>query len=315
MGAKQFNAEFSVPGTATYSLNRGFKPEPGNFQLTVTFTPDDRVGFMMLSTTRTIQVAAKSTPTASATPTISASPVPVSKPAPTPKPATIKVSELRKIGVVYFNNNEYFLDSRDRSALTDVSMVLNRNNYKTVVIQGNTDLKLGVDNTWLSRARAEAVSKFLTKAHRGPLYNRVWYAAKRPAAIGLDKKALALNRRVEIYAQVVTEQPVSVVPSISKNPANSNFQPISFNRNESFLDASDRNSLVSATQAMAKLGCTHVYLRGSHDQTKSSVNSYIGKSRVNAVKKFISELLPSLKFTVEPEFISAERVVQIRCTN
>ena len=93
------------------------------------------------------------------------------------------------------------------------------------------------------------------------------------------------------------------------------YPAILFNRNESFLDAGDRKTLVSAVQSMAKLGCTQVYLKGSHDQTRSVVNEYIGSNRVNAVKKFMAGLLPSLKFTIEPEFVSRDREVQIRCTN
>ena len=133
--------------------------------------------------------------------------------------------------------------------------------------------------------------------------------------MGLDKKSLALNRRVEIYAQVTVEKPTVAVTGAPQVPVSRGFDSISFNSNEYFLDATDRKSLVETVQSMAKLGCTQVYLKGSHDKTKSSVNAYIGANRVNAVKKFMAGLLPSLKFSIEPEFVSADRVVQIRCTN
>ncbi len=321
IGDQQLNAVFSVPGNALYSLSRGFKPDPGNLQLTVTFTPEDKATYMVLSTTRTIEVSPKPKPTPSPTPTISpspsasATPAALPKPTVTPKPTTVKVSELKQIGTIYFNNNEYFLDAKDRSSLVEISALVKSSKFETVIIQGNTDIKQGVDNYWLSKARAEAVSKYLASLTNGPFYNRVWYASKHPIAVGLDKKSLALNRRVEIYAQVTVEKPTVAVTGAPQVPVSRGFDSISFNRNEYFLDATDRKSLVETVQSMAKLGCTQVYLKGSHDKTKSSVNAYIGANRVNAVKKFMAGLLPSLKFSIEPEFVSADRVVQIRCTN
>ena len=321
IGDLQLNAIFSAPGNAVYSLSRGFKPDPGNLQLTVTFTPEDKATYMVLSTTRTIEVSPKPKPSPSPTPTISPSPsasaTPATSPKPviTPKPSTVKVSELKQIGVIYFNNNEYFLDAKDRSSLVEISALVKSSKFETVIIQGNTDIKQGVDNYWLSKARAEAVSKYLASLTNGPFYNRVWYASKHPIAVGLDKKSLALNRRVEIYAQVTVEKPTVAVTGAPQVPVSRGFDSISFNRNEYFLDATDRKSLVETVQSMAKLGCTQVYLKGSHDKTKSSVNAYIGANRVNAVKKFMAGLLPSLKFSIEPEFVSADRVVQIRCTN
>jgi hypothetical protein len=111
------------------------------------------------------------------------------------------------------------------------------------------------------------------------------------------------------------EKPVVAASNTPKSSVPTSYDSISFNRNESFLDAGDRKSLVSTVQNMAKLGCNHVYLKGSHDQTKSSVNAYIGTDRVNAVKKFMAGLLPTLKFTFEPEVVSSDRVVRIRCSN
>jgi hypothetical protein len=184
-------------------------------------------------------------------------------------------------------------------------------------VQGNTDIKLGVDNRWLSKARAEAVTDYLSPLVKSSSIVSAWFASRKPVAIGLDKAALAKNRRVDIFAVVPTIAPVTSINNnqTQRKPVSQSFEPISFNRNESFLDAGDRTSLVGAAQSIAKLGCTQVYLKGSHDQTKSVVNSYIGKDRVNAVKKFIANLLPTLKFTIEPEFVSNQRIVQIRCAN
>jgi outer membrane protein OmpA-like peptidoglycan-associated protein len=222
---------------------------------------------------------------------------------------------MEKIGTIYFKNNEYFLDAKDRTELKEISQQINDANFKTVIIQGNTDIKQGVDNFWLSKARAEAVSNYLSGLASAPLYNRVWYASRRPVAIGIDKVSLALNRRVEIYAQVSVEKPASTGSVEPKQTISMTFDDISFNRNEAFLDAGDRKSLLNTVQIMAKSGCTQVFLKGSHDSSKGSVNAFIGTNRAKAVRKFMAGLLPSLKFRMEPEFVSTERVVEIRCTN
>jgi uncharacterized repeat protein (TIGR02543 family) len=308
LGADQLSALFSVPGKIEYDFKQGFRPEIGELILTVTFTPENSSEYMVLSTSRVIQVL----------PIPKASPTPVAQPSQSSKPQTepVTVTELslKKIGVIYFRNNEYFLDAKDRAALKELSSMIKSQRFKTVIIQGNTDVKKGVDNYWLSRARAEAVSNYLGGLAPSPLYNRVWYASKRPVAIGLDKNSLALNRRVEIYVQVKTQKEVTSSPAPGFNLAKS-YQPIAFNRNESFLDADDRSSLLASVKDMAGLGCNRVYLKGSRDQSSSSVNSYIVTNRVGAVKNFMIGINPSLKFIIEPGFISANREVRIRCTN
>ena len=308
LNSDQLSALFSVPGKSEYNYKPGFKPEVGELKLTVTFTPENNSEYMVLSTSRVIQVVLK--PKASPTPTAQ----PFESTSPQPKPVTVTALSLKKIGAIYFRNNEYFLDVKDRTALKELSSEIKSQKLKTVIIQGNTDVKKGVDNYWLSRARAEAVSNYLAALAPSPLYNRVWYASKRPVAIGLDKKSLALNRRVEIYAQVKTQKEVSSSPAPSIQLAKS-YEAISFNRNESFLDAGDRKTLLAEVKDMASLGCKRVYLKGSRDQSSSSVNSYIVTNRVSAVKKFMTGINPSLKFTIEPGFISANREVRIRCSS
>jgi outer membrane protein OmpA-like peptidoglycan-associated protein len=308
LNSDQLNAVFSVPGKSEYNFKPGFKPEVGELKLTVTFTPENNSEYMVLSTSRVIQVLPKpkTSPTPIAQPSKSASPQ--------PKPLIVTALSLKKIGTIYFRNNEYFLDAKDRTALKELSLEIKAQNFKTVIIQGNTDVKKGVDNYWLSKARAEAVSNYLGALAPSPLYNRVWYASKRPVSIGLDKQSLALNRRVEIYVQVKTQKEVNASPAPSLNLAKS-YEPITFNRNESFLDADDRQILLASVKDMASLGCKRVYLKGSRDQTSSSVNSYIVTNRVGAVKKFMTGINPSLKFTIEPGFISANREVRIRCSS
>ena len=308
LNSDQLSALFSVPGESEYNYKSGFKPEVGELKLTVTFTPEKISEYMVLSTSRIIQILPK--PIMSPTPAAQ----PSKSPSMQPKPVTVTELSLKKISAIYFRNNEYFLDAKDRAALKGLSSMIKSQRFKTVIIQGNTDVKKGVDNYWLSRARAEAVSNYLGKLAPSPLYNRVWYASKRPVAIGLDKNSLALNRRVEIYVQVKTQKVVTSSPAPGFNLAKS-YQPIAFNRNESFLDADDRSSLLASVKDMAGLGCNRVYLNGSRDQSSSSVNSYIVTNRVGAVKNFMIGINPSLKFIIEPGFISANREVRIRCTN
>jgi outer membrane protein OmpA-like peptidoglycan-associated protein len=248
-------------------------------------------------------------------------PTPNSSPSPaaptTQKPKTVSFTSLRLVGVIHFNNNEYFLDQGDRKSLVSFSKEIAAASPTQIIVQGNTDIKAGVDNVWLSKARAEAVSKYLAPLLSKSIVISAWFASKKPVAIGIDKVSLAKNRRVDIYALVTTASPAPnpQQSEIKRGSVEESYQSISFNRNEYFLDAADRKSLVESVQNMAKLGCTQVYLKGSHDKTKSSVNAYIGANRVNAVKKFMAGLLPTLKFSIEPEFVSADRVVQIRCTN
>ncbi|CAB4534717.1 unannotated protein [freshwater metagenome] len=308
LNSDQLSAVFSVPGKIEYNLKQGFLPEIGEFKLTVTFTPENKSEYMVLSTSRIIQVLPK--PKASATPIAQ----PSKSASPQPDPVTDTLLSLKKIGEIYFRNNEYFLDAKDRTMLKEISSEIKSKKFKTVIVQGNTDVKKGVDNYWLSKARAEAVLNYLATLAPSPLYNRVWYASKRPVAIGLDKKSLALNRRVEIYAQVKTQKEVTSSPAPSINLVK-NYEPITFNRNESFLDAGDRKSLLASVRDMASFGCNHVYLKGSRDQSSSSVNSYIVTNRVGAIKKFMTSINPSLKFTIESGFISANREVRIRCSN
>lgn len=312
IGVDQLNAQFSVPGKVEYSLTPGTTPPAGSLAITVTFTPENRVNYLVVSTTKIIQVLVRAKPTPA--PSESASPIPVSEPVISVKPKTLMISQLKKLGVIYFNSNEYFLDAGDRSTLNEISIKLRLHNYSVVVIHGNTDLKLGVDNNWLSKARAESVSKFLFNADKNPQYIRAWFAARRPAAIGLDAKSLALNRRVEIYAQIsVAKEEVS--EPLSEKPRNDDMLgEISFRPHESFLDAYDRKSLVNSAKKIASIGCTRILLRASSWKNKSADAQTISAARVRQIRKFIAILLPSMQYTIT-EFNSPVRTVQIYCAN
>jgi hypothetical protein len=218
------------------------------------------------------------------------------------------------IGVVYFNSNEYFLDAEDRKTLDDLIIFIKNVNHQSLTVSGHTDSQDGLDSYWLSNIRAETVANYITKYVQIPALNRIWNASTKPAAIGLDSKSLSLNRRVEIYLPVEDVVPILSPSTVAKTPVKKSYKSISFNRNEYFLDAGDRKSILSTVKSMAKIGCTKVFLKGSSEKTKGSAGFNIATSRVKAVKKYMLTLLPKLKITSESSFVSSLRVVKIRCS-
>ncbi len=311
VGPSQLNAKFSVAGSAIYSAAEGDTPEIGDKTVEVVFTPNDRSRYMVLSTSRTFKVLPKIIPSNSPTPTPSS----VSTPTITPKPTTVKISQLKKIATIYFNTNEYFLDSKDRQDLLSASRLISRSKATVVYIEGNTDVKKGVDNMQLSRARAESVSNRLHQLIAKPTLNRMWFAASRPASPGINKASLALNRRVDIYIPMVIEKPIEEVSATSSNAISIAFPTISFNRNDYFLDASDRKILKEiAIQASSKK-CFKISLVGTRDQSSGAPNLTIASNRITAAKNYLREIFPAFKFVLEKIEISSVREVRISCTN
>ena len=198
---KQLNAKFSVPGKITYSPARGYKPALGSFNLTATFEPTDSLRYYALSVTKVIHVT-KFVPEPTPEPT--SEPSPAATPSPTPSQTSITQptptpSKLVLIGVVHFHTNDYFLDPFDRKTIAEVREKAIAQGAKQVIVKGNTDVMKGVDNMWLSQARAEAVSKYLRSKGFKPMVLAAWYSYHKPIALGRSQRALALNRRVEIY--------------------------------------------------------------------------------------------------------------------
>jgi outer membrane protein OmpA-like peptidoglycan-associated protein len=185
---EQLGAEFSVPGTVTYSIPKGFKPKNGKLTIVVTFKPQDTSQYLEVQITREIEVlkvdslAVEGIVTGEAT---------------TQK--QVALPELKTLGKVYFNTDEYFLDAKDRKYLKAVANKAKKTGSKSVLILGHTDVKKGVDNTWLSKSRANAVAKFLKQFDIKAKITEAWFGPRKPAKTGLDKVSLALNRRVEIY--------------------------------------------------------------------------------------------------------------------
>jgi outer membrane protein OmpA-like peptidoglycan-associated protein len=221
---------------------------------------------------------------------------------------------LKKVGTIYFNNNEYFLDAGDRKILSQLAISFNENQVQSVFIEGNTDIRQGVDNVLLSQNRAEAVRNFLLNRNSLPSYSTMWFAASKPVAVGTSPQALSANRRVDIYIPMVVEESITPAQAQEKKIVMT-LNPVTFNRNEYFLDAGDRATLVNDVANAVKNKCTKITLRGSRDATNGKPNATIVENRVKAVQAFMKPQYPALRFGVQPAFISATREVQISCTN
>ena len=184
----QLGAEFSVPGTVTYSIPKGFKPKNGKLTIVVNFKPLDTSQYLEVQITREIDVLKVDALAVEGIVTGEAS---------TQK--EVVVPQLKTLGKVYFNTDEFFLDAKDRKYLKEVAKKVKKTGSKSVLILGHTDVKKGVDNEWLSKSRADAVSSFLKLFNIKSTITEAWYGPRKPAVKGLDKLSLAKNRRVEIY--------------------------------------------------------------------------------------------------------------------
>ena len=305
----QLNAEFSVPGKAIYSVVPGLVPKIGELKIDVTFTPTDIDNFLVISTSRTVKIsmapAKEPIKEAQSNPDV----IPVAE-----KPISVKPSSLKIFATIYFNNNEYFLDAGDRKKISETSMKLSAAGLKQVIVRGNTDVKTGVDNLWLSKARAEAVAALLSKTTGNINLTKAWYASKRPVAIGFDKASLAKNRRVEIL--ISSEAPTSGTESFEiKAPIKKTFAPVQFNRNEYFLNAKARASLTAYAKEFFATGCKKITLVGTHDQTRGGFDDKIALFRGKAVRDFLLKLDGQLDFAKISQTVSTKREVRIACSN
>ena len=195
LSEKQLNAKFSVPGKITYSIPLGTIMKSGIYTVKVTFVPTDSEKYLVEETTQQIVVLVGDN-SQSISPDGSSS---VSNPVNLANPKSIDTKSLTQLGKIYFNNNEFFLDASDRSKLREIATTVAEKKYKSVLVFGNTDIKKGVDNTWLSRSRAQAVAKFLKQFNLNVRYTQAWFGPTRPVSKGTDPISLKLNRRVEIY--------------------------------------------------------------------------------------------------------------------
>ena len=329
LGSDQLNAIFSVPGVATYTPASGYKTTAGNLIIEVSFTPTDGLSYYNLITTRTVQVTELATPKATATPTPKAtatptpkatpSSTPTTKPSATPtptsspkEPTTLSASSLKLLGSVYFNSNEYFLDAKDRSDLTNIAKAIQVKKFDSVVVEGNTDRTKGLDNSSLSKARAQAVTKYLTSTSVLSKITTTWQSSSKTIVIATTPTELAKNRRVDIFGVTKVDPSQTPIPVI-KETITKTYSPLTFNRNDYFLDAGDRSQLISYAKDMAKKSCLNIELVGTHDGSKGGLSDQIGDLRAKAVRSFLKNLSPGFKITLKPSVISTQRKVSISC--
>jgi outer membrane protein OmpA-like peptidoglycan-associated protein len=244
-------------------------------------------------------------------------PIPTTPSSPTPSPVVYRIERQEvSLGVIYFNTNEYFLDAGDRKTIASVALLINGMQAPTINVEGNTDIKKGVDNVWLSKARAEAVANLLSKDVNDKSVAVAWYASTRPAVIGLDKQSLAKNRRVEIFVvqQVKVPQTSGADKALTTSVSRS-FNPIEFNRNEYFLDAGDRQSLVEYAQQMEEAKCLNISVVGTRDAKRGGLNETIAMLRAKAVAEYLNNIDGRLKVISLNQAISNVRQASISCTN
>lgn len=191
----QLNAKFSVPGIVTYSISLGTILKPGIHTVKVTFVPTDTERYLVVETTQQIVVLPDENAQNNSTNGVSAD----SEPLNLADPKSIDTKSLLQLGTIYFNSNEFFLDAGDRLKLKEIAASVVTHKYRSILVFGNTDIKKGVDNTWLSRSRAQAVTKFLKQLNLNVRYTQAWFGPTRPVSKRTDPKSLQLNRRVEIF--------------------------------------------------------------------------------------------------------------------
>ena len=108
---------------------------------------------------------------------------------------------MEKIGTLYMATGSYFLNDAAKISLKALALKINASDAKQVLVYGHTDARGGVNNTLLSRNRANAVAAFLKPLLRNKKLVIGWYASKKPLTTGTSKSDLAKNRRVEIYTK------------------------------------------------------------------------------------------------------------------
>jgi outer membrane protein OmpA-like peptidoglycan-associated protein len=131
-------------------------------------------------------------------------PEPVPTPTPTPSPSVINVqptAAMKKVGTFYMASGSYFLNDASKISLKALALKINATEVKQVLVYGHTDIRGGVNNTWLSQQRAKAVASYLRPLLRGKKLVIGWYASSKPIATGTTASDLAKNRRVEIYTK------------------------------------------------------------------------------------------------------------------
>jgi outer membrane protein OmpA-like peptidoglycan-associated protein len=147
------------------------------------------------------------TPVAPVTPVAPApvAPAPTATATPKPKPTVAPIpmdnpsQGLKYIGSVYFATGSSKLTLESQKTLRAIASTLKASNTPQVLSLGNADIRGGVDNSALSKARAAAVISYLKTINPQPQYVLRWYGTTRPLGKTNSPSDLAKNRRVEIW--------------------------------------------------------------------------------------------------------------------
>ena len=102
---------------------------------------------------------------------------------------------------IYYTTNFFGLTKANNNKLNEVAKTAKTLKYKKIWLYGYTDIVKGVDNTWLSRQRANNARSYLQKLLPKILIQIKYFGPANPAAKAKTKAAFALNRRVEVYGQ------------------------------------------------------------------------------------------------------------------
>lgn len=106
---------------------------------------------------------------------------------------------LKYIGSVYFATGSSKLTLTSQKTLRAISATLKSSKTPQVLSLGNADIRGGVDNSALSKARSAAMIAYLKKLNSEPVYVLRWYASTRPVAKTNSAADLAKDRRVEVW--------------------------------------------------------------------------------------------------------------------
>lgn len=105
--------------------------------------------------------------------------------------------------IVYFDYDSYVVKDEFRNVVEGNARMLADNRARKMALEGHTDERGGREyNLALGQKRAEAVARAMTL--NGAAENQieaVSYGKERPAAMGHDESAWAMNRRVELNAR------------------------------------------------------------------------------------------------------------------
>ena len=102
---------------------------------------------------------------------------------------------------IYYTTDFWGLTNANKDKLIAIAKTAKKLKYTKIWLYGYTDIVTGVDNTWLSRQRANFAKSYLQKRLPKISIQFRYFGPANPAAKAKTKEAFALNRRVEVYGQ------------------------------------------------------------------------------------------------------------------